>query len=68
MTTSEPSKTDATQHVEGTTDVVEAIHVAELAQDTHYSPWTLSMFRLYGVLLVGYFGACLNGYDGSLMG
>ncbi|KAH6971279.1 general substrate transporter [Ilyonectria destructans] len=33
-----------------------------------YSPWTASMFRLYGILFVAYACGCLNGYDGSLMG
>lgn len=48
-----------------------ASHAAELANqvgDIECSPWTKSMFRLYGCLLVSYFCGCLNGYDGSLMG
>ncbi|KAJ5832531.1 hypothetical protein N7474_000842 [Penicillium riverlandense] len=46
----------------------EAIQLAEAVTTTQYSPWTASMFRLYGCLLVAYLCGCLNGYDGSLMG
>lgn len=50
---------------------VEATDAAQLAgqpAEVKYDPWTKSMFRLYGCLLVAYFCACLSGYDGSLMG
>ncbi|KAF7549357.1 hypothetical protein G7Z17_g6451 [Cylindrodendrum hubeiense] len=46
-------------------------HAAAIAHEVHetkYSPWTPSMFRLYGILFVAYACGCLNGYDGSLMG
>jgi hypothetical protein len=46
----------------------EAIQLAEAVTTTKYSPWTASMFRLYGCLLIAYLCGCLNGYDGSLMG
>ncbi|KAL2074227.1 hypothetical protein VTL71DRAFT_8005 [Oculimacula yallundae] len=45
-----------------------AIEIAEEVDSSKYSPWTWSMFRLYGVLFVAYCCGCLNGYDGSLMG
>ena len=42
--------------------------LADRAAEVRCSPWTKSMFKLYGCLLVTYFCGCLNGYDGSLMG
>jgi hypothetical protein len=45
-----------------------AAQIAHEVDNTVYSPWTLSMLRLYGVLFVAYCCGCLNGYDGSLMG
>ncbi|KAH0440734.1 hypothetical protein CcaCcLH18_02404 [Colletotrichum camelliae] len=45
-----------------------AVQIAHETQEGQYSPWTKSMFRLYGVLLIAYLGGALNGYDGSLMG
>ncbi|KAF6809825.1 MFS monosaccharide transporter [Colletotrichum sojae] len=45
-----------------------AVHIAQETQDGVYSPWTPSMFKLYGVLCIAYLGGALNGYDGSLMG
>ena len=53
-------------HELGDTD--ELVHVAEQVSEIHCKPWTKSMFRLYGCLLISYFCGCLNGYDGSLMG
>ena len=47
---------------------VEATELDDQLRDIKYSPWTRRMFRLYGCLLVGYFGATTNGYDGSVMG
>lgn len=46
----------------------ELLHVAERVAEIRCSPWTKSMFRLYGCLLISYFCGCLNGFDGSLMG
>lgn len=46
----------------------DAIQIAEDALRAKCNPWTWHMFRLYGVLSIGYLCACLNGYDGSLMG
>ncbi|KFY31700.1 hypothetical protein V493_00880 [Pseudogymnoascus sp. VKM F-4281 (FW-2241)] len=46
----------------------EALQLSDDVDATKYSPWTKSMFRLYGVLAVAYLCGCLNGYDGSLMG
>nr|AEE69031.1 Mfs1 transporter [Colletotrichum lindemuthianum] len=45
-----------------------AVQIAHETQEGQYSPWTKSMFRLYGVLIIAYLGGALNGYDGSLMG
>ncbi|OKP04969.1 Lactose permease [Penicillium subrubescens] len=46
----------------------DAIQLAEAVESTKCSPWTASMFRLYGCLMITYLCGCLNGYDGSLMG
>ncbi|KAI8721863.1 hypothetical protein NCS52_00328900 [Fusarium sp. LHS14.1] len=46
----------------------DATHLADQVQQLKPSPWTRSMFRLYGVMLCAYFCACLNGFDGSVMG
>jgi len=48
--------------------VGEALQLSDEVDAARYSPWTKSMFRLYGVLAVAYLCGCLNGYDGSLMG
>ncbi len=45
-----------------------ALQLGEAVAAYHPSPWTGSMFKLYGVLAFAYLNACLNGYDGSLMG
>ncbi|KXH59637.1 hypothetical protein CSAL01_04188 [Colletotrichum salicis] len=47
---------------------VAAHEIAHEVDDGRYSPWTKSMFNLYGVLFVAYCCGALNGYDGSLMG
>lgn len=47
---------------------LEATQLAEEVEQVKCSPWTASMFRLYGVMLCAYFCACLNGFDGSVMG
>ncbi|KAL3496074.1 putative MFS monosaccharide transporter [Aspergillus germanicus] len=44
------------------------LDIADVVQEGKYSPWTPSMFRLYGCLLVAFFCATINGYDGSVMG
>lgn len=48
--------------------VGEVTQIADENANIKYSPWTRHMLRLYGVLLCAYFCACLNGYDGSVMG
>lgn len=48
--------------------VDEAVQLAHDVSGVEYSPYTLSMFRLYGCLLIAYLCGCLNGFDGSLMG
>lgn len=45
-----------------------AILLATEADTITYSPWSKSMWRLYGVLAIAYLCGCLNGFDGSLMG
>jgi len=45
-----------------------AVQLAHAAGEQKYSPWTMSMARLYAVLSVAYLCGCLNGFDGSLMG
>jgi hypothetical protein len=52
----------------GLQETSDAIQLAEAVESTKYSPWTASMFRLYGCLMIAYLCGCLNGYDGSLMG
>ncbi|KAL4885462.1 general substrate transporter [Aspergillus karnatakaensis] len=55
-------------HLEVVGNTEELLYVAEQVAEIRCSPWTKSMFRLYGCLLISYFCGCLNGYDGSLMG
>lgn len=72
----DPDKSDTVTHTEEvlnptiTNDnkVDDLITLAQNESSQKYSPWTPSMFRLYGVLLIAYLCGCLNGYDGSLMG
>lgn len=45
-----------------------AIQLAEGSLEAKYNPWTKSLSRLYGCLIIAYLCGCLNGYDGSLMG
>ena len=54
--------TDATIHAE------DIIQVSQEAATAKPSLWTASMFRLYGLLSLGYMCVILCGYDGSLMG
>lgn len=49
-------------------DVGAAVQLSHDVTAAKYSPWTASMWRLYGCLWVAYLCGCLNGYDGSLMG
>lgn len=50
------------------TDTNAAVQLSHDVDSSDYSPWTMTMFRLYGVLVIAYLCGCLNGYDGSLMG
>jgi hypothetical protein len=65
-----PSKSslDASHHEVVLDNPDELRHVAEQVSEVRSSPWTKSMARLYGCLVIAYFCGCLNGYDGSLMG
>jgi hypothetical protein len=44
-----------------------AVQLSEEAVYIKQSPWTSSMWKLYGCLAIAYLCGCLNGYDGSLM-
>ncbi|PGH15984.1 hypothetical protein AJ80_05360 [Polytolypa hystricis UAMH7299] len=69
---SDTEKTDAQFHetIPGSHGVAvdDALLLAAESSMENLSPWTLSMFRLYGCLAIAYLCGCLNGYDGSLMG
>lgn len=54
--------------VEHTQDTGAAVQLAHDVDNTVYSPWSLTMFRLYLILIIAYLCGALNGYDGSLMG
>lgn len=59
------------EKVQADISITKVDEVANLNHDVEqqkYSPWTLSMWRLYGCLWIAYLCGCLNGYDGSLMG
>jgi hypothetical protein len=56
------------QTVEHSHDTGAAVQLAHDVDNTVYSPWTMTMFRLYSCLIIAYLCGCLNGYDGSLMG
>lgn len=45
-----------------------AVQLAHDVDNTAYSPWSRTMFRLYSILAIANLCGCLNGYDGSLMG
>ncbi|EME79582.1 uncharacterized protein MYCFIDRAFT_37642 [Pseudocercospora fijiensis CIRAD86] len=51
-----------------TTKVDEVVNLVHDESQQRYSPWTWSMWRLYGCLWIAYLCGCLNGFDGSLMG
>ncbi|KAK2796911.1 hypothetical protein FQN50_009370 [Emmonsiellopsis sp. PD_5] len=70
---SNAEKATHTQHSENALDndgvgLNDAVQLATDVATVKPSPWTLSMFRLYGCLVVAYLCGCLNGYDGSVMG
>lgn len=48
--------------------VAAATHISQLTEEARPQLWTRCMFRLYGVLVLGYLCIVLQGYDGSLMG
>ncbi len=48
--------------------IEEAVVISHLAESAQPKLWTRRMFRLYGILLLGYLCIVLQGYDGSLMG
>jgi hypothetical protein len=65
--------TSLAQHAEQTAPVhnvtvEEATLIADAVEHANPSPWTLSMLRLYGCLLIGYLCATTNGFDGAVMG
>lgn len=63
-------KVKATWHGSQTqsADTDEAVELSELLQHRKPKLLTKRMFRLYGILLLGYMCIILQGYDGSLMG
>ena len=58
----------ADQNIKDLGGVDEAVQLAYDVSDVPYKPYTLSMFRLYGCIMIAYLCGCLNGFDGSLMG
>ncbi|EXF83083.1 hypothetical protein CFIO01_06255 [Colletotrichum fioriniae PJ7] len=65
----DPASSDVMEDAPPTVVAAVAAHeIAHEVEDGKYSPWTKSMFNLYGVLFVAYCCGALNGYDGSLMG
>lgn len=56
------------RHRSYTEDVDDTVHVTQLLGEAKPKLWTKRMFRLYGILLLGYLCIVLQGYDGSLMG
>ena len=63
-----PTASEKENRTSDLNSVVVAAEIAHEVDNSTYSPWTASMFRLYGILFVAYCCGCLNGYDGSLMG
>lgn len=61
-------RTETVHHPSYKKDVNEAVHVTQLLEEARPKLWTKRMFRLYGILLLGYLCIVLQGYDGSLMG
>jgi hypothetical protein len=68
MASANEKETSFQHHDEHLHEADAAVQLAHDADDTVYSPWTPTMFRLYAALTVAYLCGCLNGYDGSLMG
>lgn len=52
-------KTEADQHI--STKVDDAVQLNDDVVQQRYSPWTPSMWKLYGVLWLAYLCGCLNG-------
>lgn len=48
--------------------VEKVVQLSHAQKDTRPNLWTRRMFRLYGILTLGYLCIVLQGYDGSLMG
>lgn len=65
-----PSEVEHDEHTvsELNLNVDRVAEIANGADQVEYSLWTISMFRLYGCLLIGYLCATTNGFDGSVMG
>ncbi|OAA58920.1 Sugar/inositol transporter [Niveomyces insectorum RCEF 264] len=63
-----PDKADVVNDKHGTVEVEDAFQISELADDAKPKLMTKRMFRLYGILFLGYLCIVLQGYDGSLMG
>ncbi|KAH6716204.1 putative MFS monosaccharide transporter [Leptodontidium sp. MPI-SDFR-AT-0119] len=64
-----PLAQHAEQHDPAVTTIDDVtVLAAEGLEQAKQSPWTISMLRLYGCLLIGYLCATTNGFDGSVMG
>lgn len=61
-------KTEFAVSEQVTTKLDEVVNLVQDEEQQRYSPWTRSMWRLYGCLWIAYLCGCLNGFDGSLMG
>lgn len=63
-----PNNTENAHNPSYTKDMDDTVHVTQLLEEATPKLWTKRMFRLYGILLLGYLCIVLQGYDGSLMG
>lgn len=69
---SESEKTDDGLHLKprggGKVVAVENVAFTDAVAKAHVNPWSKRMIQMYGLCLLATLNACINGYDGSLMG
>ncbi|KAL0632722.1 hypothetical protein Q9L58_008390 [Maublancomyces gigas] len=69
---SESEKTDDGPHLKshgnGKIVAVENVAFTDAVAKAHVNPWSKRMIQMYGLCLLATLNACINGYDGSLMG
>lgn len=69
---SESEKTDDGPHPKsrgnGKIVAVENVAFTDAVAKSHVNPWSKRMIQMYGLCLLATLNACINGYDGSLMG